>query len=194
MPYFISFEPSDKSKNILITPIEISFNVTERVYDKNQNIITIPEKEIYNTILESHLNKESYILIQLRVCNPNNDAAYSLNSAFNSFTIINGTISKDTKYFLKIIENTNDIELDLESAKNSEVFFQYTGVNNRYPIDVNEINIKYDGKTKILCWNQPIEYAEFNYTIYIDKKNNIKNKEYILYEVEKLKNLILLKK
>lgn len=188
--YYISFEEFGLNENIKILPIIKRYNITERYYDENPNIVIIPEGDIYDTVLTPPENKEPYIFIQMGICTEDKEVFYNLINSYNSSSIINENISKNTKYYSKIIKNIySDIELKLESHKDTKIFIKYAGINSKYQIIVNEIKLNYDKNLKKFNWNQPIENEEFKYTIYIDKKNNIKTKNYTLCNIEELNKI-----
>ena len=70
-----------------------------------------------------------------------------------------------------------------------EVFVKHVGIFERYQPLVYDIKFDYDKDTKILNWTQPIENEEFKYTIYIDKINNIKKREYTLCDIAEVSKL-----
>jgi len=70
-----------------------------------------------------------------------------------------------------------------------EVFVKHVGIFERYQPLVYDIQFNYDKDTKILNWTQPIENEEFKYTIYIDKINNIKKREYTLCDIAEVSKL-----
>ena len=58
------------------------------------------------------------------------------------------------------------------------MFVKHAGVKDKFEPNINKIEINYENKK--LNFTQPIEDEEFNYTIFIDQKDNIRNQGYTL--------------
>ena len=117
--------------------------------------------------------------------------SYEFLNACNSSNLgYNGEIQANTKNHFKSIENTKlDTELKMRADDGVEVFVKHVGIFERYQPLVYDIKFDYDKDTKILNWTQPIENEEFKYTIYIDKINNIKKREYTLCDIAEVSKL-----
>ena len=178
MDYFVSFKTETKDLNITIIPKLYEYNITYR------NMPEIPNKIIINntekTILTNPENKK-YLFVQMDVCTPNNSIKYEFKNAFNGVSLDEkGEISSDLKNNYKNILNTKlDTELLINTDnKNVNMFIKHTGVEEIFKPNIKKIEINY--KNKKLSFSQPIEGEEFNYTILVDKKDNIKNQGYTL--------------
>ena len=82
-----------------------------------------------------------------------------------------------------------DTELKLFGDDGVDVFVKHVGISERYNEPIKEIEIKYDKDTNILNWTQPIDNEEFVYTVYIDKIDALKNKEYTLCTLTEITKL-----
>ena len=97
---------------------------------------------------------------------------------------------KQIKNNFKTIDNTKlDTELEVEGDDGVEIFVKHVGINARYQPLINEMKFNYDKDTHILNFTQPIENEEFRYTVYIDKKNNLKRQSYTLCSITEVTKL-----
>ena len=178
MDYYVSFKTENKDLNITIIPKLYRYDSTYR------NMPEIPNKIIINnsekTILTNPENKE-YLFVQMDVCTSNNSVRYEFKNAFDGESLgEKGEISPDSKNIYKNILNTKlDTELLINTTdKDVNMFIKHTGVKNKFEPNINKIEINYNNKK--LNFTQPIEGEEFKYTIFIDKRDNIKNQGYTL--------------
>ena len=178
MEYFVSFKTVDKTQNITIIPDPKKYNTTNRNMPETPNKIVINDKE--QTILTNPENKE-YLFVQMDVCTPSSSIRYEFKNAFSGESLgEKGEIRYDSKNKYKTILNTKlDTELLINTDnKDVNMFVKHTGVNRKFQPNVKKIEISY--KDKKLKFTQPIGGEEFDYSILIDKKDNIKNQDYTL--------------
>ena len=177
--YYVSFKTTDKDRNITIIP-----NIT--MYDTlNRNLIdeakTFKINKEGKTILTNPDNKE-YVFVQMAICSSNSAVRYEFKNAFNGRALEgNGEIQSNSKFKFKKIPNIKlDTELIIKTDyKDVDMFIKHTGFDDKdFNPNVKPITIEY--KDKKIIFTQPIVNEQFKYTLYIDKKDNIRNKKYTL--------------
>ena len=185
MNYYVGFRTVDINQNITIVPKSIRYDTTERIFEGVKNKIIINNEQQSSTILTTPKNHETYLFTHIHVCTKNNIISYEFLNGYNSSNLgFNGEIQPNSKYQFISVDNTKlDTELKLKGDNGVEVFVKYVGLSFRYQPLINDIMINYDYTTRILSWNQPINEEEFEYNIYIDKLNVLKNSEYTLCSV-----------
>jgi hypothetical protein len=189
--YYVGFRTVELNQNITIVPKEIKYDTTERNLEGVINKITIGYEKEYSTILTPPKNNEPFIFTHIHVCTKKKALSYEFLNAYNSSNLgYNGEIQANSKNHFKSVENTKlDTELKMKADDGVVVFVKHVGVNNRYQPLVKDIVFNYDKDSKKLNWTQPIENEEFKYTIYIDKINNIKKREYTLCDIAEVSKL-----
>jgi hypothetical protein len=112
-------------------------------------------------------------------------------NAYNSVNLgYNGEIGANSKNNFITIENTKlDTELKLNGDNGVEVFVKHVGTPEKKQIIVRDIKFDYNIDSHVLNWTQPIEDEEFQYTIYIDKLDNIKKQGYTLCSITEVTKL-----
>jgi hypothetical protein len=112
-------------------------------------------------------------------------------NAYNSVNLgYNGEIGANSKNNFITIENTKlDTELKLNADNGVEVFVKHVGIPEKKQIVVRDIKFNYNKDSHVLNWTQPIEDEEFQYTIYIDKLDNIKKQGYTLCSITEVSKL-----
>ena len=178
MDYYVSFKTEKKENNITITPKIFKYDT------KNRNMPGIPNNifvdKTAKTILTNPNNK-NYLFIQMELCTPQAVVNYSFINAFNNIPLNEiGIISSWNKHPYICFNNTNlDTELLITSDyPGINMFIKHTGIDEKFDQYVKDIKISY--KDNKLTFTQPIEDEEFNYTILIDKKGNLKKFGYTL--------------
>ena len=195
MNYYVSFKTINNDQNITITPNFNKYSTEIRNIEGYANIIEILNKE-GRTLLTRPSNNEKYLFVQMDICSSDKSIEYEFYNAFyNSNLGQNGKIEAKSKNNFKIIENTylDTLLVFKNQNKNKEVpeiFIRHTGTNEKYEPTIKDIEISIDKKNKsIIQFNQPIAGEEFNYTIYIDKKDYLSKKKYNLCNFTKLTKL-----
>ena len=177
--YYVSFKTTDKDRNITIIP-----NIT--MYDTlNRNLIdeakTFKINKEGKTILTNPDNKV-YVFVQMAICSSNSAVRYEFKNAFNGRALEgNGEIQSNSKFKFKKIPNIKlDTELIIKTDyKDVDMFIKHTGFDDKdFNPNVKPITIEY--KDKKIIFTQPIVNEQFKYTLYIDKKDNIRNQKYTL--------------
>ena len=186
--YYVGFRTEELNQTIIITPKQLKYDTTERNLEGAKNKVTIKgeeEQSVYSTILTAPKNNEAYIFTHIHVCTKGEGLSYEFYNAYSGENIgYNGIIMSDTDYnYLSVPNSKLDTELKLRSNKNVEVFVKHVGISEAYNTNINNIKFNYNSKSQLLNWTQPIDDEEFKYTIFIDKINNIKNKEYTLCSI-----------
>ena len=83
-----------------------------------------------------------------------------------------------------MIENIRlDTELSMTLDTSSKIFVKHTGLNEEYYPDVKKISLSFNRTSNTLKFNQPIANEEFNYTIYVDYRDRLKNQNITLCSV-----------
>jgi len=156
-----------------------------------KNKLIIKSNNEYSTILTAPKNNEPFIFTHIHVCTKNKPLSYEFLNAYDSSNLgFNGEISPNTKFNFKTIDNPRlDTELKLHADNGVEVFVKHIGISERYQPLVKDIGFSYNKDTHLLNWTQPIENEEFQYTIYIDKLNNIKKQGYTLCSITDVSKL-----
>ena len=185
MNYYVGFRTVDLNQNITIIPKLKRYDTTERNIEGENNKIVIGYEQKYSTILTAPKNNEPFIFTHIHVCTKDKPLSYEFLNAYNSSNLgFNGEIQANTKYQFKSVDNTKlDTELKLSADDGVEVFVKHVGISERYQPLVNDIEISYNKKSRLLSWNQPIENEEFQYTIYIDKKGVLYKLGYTLCDI-----------
>jgi hypothetical protein len=115
------------------------------------------------------------------VCTKGSSIRYEFKNAFSGESLgEKGEIRYDSKNKYKSFLNTKlDTELLINTDyKDVNMFVKHTGVSEKFQPNVKKIEISY--KDKKLKFTQPIGGEEFDYSILIDKKENIKTQDYNL--------------
>jgi hypothetical protein len=131
----------------------------------------------------------------MEICTPNTSVEYEFYNAFDNTNLgQSGKIEENSKNNLKIIENAYlDTLLVLKNVNGNketpEVFIKHAGINENYQPKINDIKISSEKKGKKIIFNKPISGEEFNYTIYIDRKDYLSKQNYNLCNYTKLTKL-----
>ena len=188
--YYVGFRTVELNQNITITPILKKYDTTERNLEGAKNKISITNNNQYSTILTAPKNNDPFIFTHIQVCTKNKPLSYEFLNAYNYSYLFNGEIPANSNKNFIVIDNTKlDTELKLRADNGVEVFVKHVGVTENRILEVKDIIIDYNKSTCELNWTQPIDNEEFKYTIYIDKINNLKNKDYTLCSVTEISKL-----
>jgi len=189
--YYVGFRTVELNQNITIVPNLKKYDTTERNVEGAKNKLKISGENTYSTILTAPKNNEQYIFTHIHVCTRDKPLSYEFLNAYNSSNLgYNGEIQANTKFNFKTIDNIKlDTELKLHADNGVEVFVKHIGISERYQPLVKDIDFSYNNNTHLLNWTQPIENEEFQYTIYIDKLNNIKKQGYTLCSITDVSKL-----
>jgi hypothetical protein len=183
MKYYVAFKTVEQKQNITITPTFNNYST------KNRNLENIPLSMMItksgSTILTSPAENTKYIFFQMKVCSPEKTVEYQLLNAYNKSSLnIGGNIFSTDDIYFSIIENIRlDTELSMSLDTSSKIFVKHTGMNEEYYPDVKKISLSYNRTSNILKFNQPISNEAFTYTIYVDKRDNLKNQDITLCSV-----------
>jgi len=186
MKYHVGFRTVNKEQNIIINPISKQYNTTERNMEGVKNKVTISsDNGEISTILTAPKNHEDYIFIETCLCTRKAHVSYQFLNAYNQSNLgSNGELNNNNPK-INVIKNPKlDTELKFNKGKNGyEIFVKHSGYTSSTIYSQQKIVIKYNRETHVLEWTQPLLNENFNYTIYIDKINQIKNKNYTLCDV-----------
>ena len=189
--YYVGFRTVELNQNITIVPKLKKYDTTERNHEGARNKIKISGENSYSTILTAPKKNEPYIFTHIHVCTKNKPLSYEFLNAYNSVNLgYNGEIVANSKNNFITIDNTKlDTELKLNGDNGVEVFVKHVGIPEKKQIIVRDIKFGYNKDTHVLNWTQPIEDEEFQYTIYIDKLDNIKKQGYTLCSITEVTKL-----
>ena len=184
--YYVGFRTIELEDNLIITPIKLQYDTTERNLEGAKNRITISGEgsgsSVYSTILTAPANNNPYIFTHIHICTKEEGITYQFYNAYNRSNLgYNGNIMTDPGYdFMSVPNSKLDTELKLIGNKGVEVFVRHVGIDSYYQPYIERIAFSYDNKTHKLSWNKPIDNCEFKYNIFIDKIYNIRDKKYTL--------------
>ena len=189
--YYVGFRTVELNQNITIVPKLKKYDTTERNHEGARNKIKISGENSYSTILTAPKKNEPYIFTHIHVCTKNKPLSYEFLNAYNSVNLgYNGEIGANSKNNFITIENTKlDTELKLNGDNGVEVFVKHVGIPEKKQIIVRDFKFGYDKDSHVLNWTQPLENEEFQYTIYIDKLDNIKKQGYTLCSITEVTKL-----
>ena len=189
--YYVGFRTVNLDQNITITPKLISYDTTERNIENGKNKFKIDYTKSYSTILTAPKNNDPYIFVHIHVCTFDKGVTYDFYNAYNKSNLgHSGEIQANTKNNFQTIENTKlDTELEVQGDDGVEIFVKHVGISGRYQPLVNDIKFIYDKDTHMLNFSQPIDNEEFRYTVYIDKKGNLKRQSYTLCSITEVTKL-----
>ena len=191
LEYYVAFRTEEITQNITITPTLVSYVTKIRNMEGVPNTLNITNSG--STILSIPSNKTAYVFVQMHVCTPDKSINYEFRNAYYNTSLgAGGEIQANTKNYYKNIENTYlDTELVLNFTKRdkADFFVKHVGIDSQHQPVVRDINISYDPSTFELSFNQPIDKEAFNYTIYLDKKENLKKKSITLCTIATLSKI-----
>jgi hypothetical protein len=192
MKYYVGFRTVNKEQNIIINPISKKYNTTERNMEGVKNKVTISsDNGEISTILTAPKNHEDYIFIETCLCTRKAHVSYQFLNAYNQSNLgSNGELNNNNPK-INVIKNPKlDTELKFNKGKNGyEIFVKHSGYTSSTIYSQQKIVIKYNRETHVLEWTQPLLNENFNYTIYIDKINQIKKQNYTLCDVAEVTKL-----
>ena len=189
--YYVSFRTENIDLNITILPTLTKYSTNTRNIEGIPNSVPIKVNE-NSTILTTPANNKKYIFIEMLVCSANKSIGYEFKNAYNNTSLgETGTIQPNSINF-RNIENSNLDTLLIFSDKdivNTKVFVKHVGLNERYQPVLNELRISFAKSNKTFNFNQPIPGAEFEYTVYIDKKGLLSSQNYTLCSFAEMSKL-----
>ena len=187
MDFYVSFKAINNGQNITITPNFDKYSINKIIFEGYPNTIEIAKNE-ERILLTKLSNNEKYLFTQMEICTPDTSVEYEFyNTIYNSKLGETGKIEANSKNNFKNIENTYlDIYLVLKKNGNKgapEAFIRHSGANEVFKPSIKEIKVSFDGKVQCkIKFNQPNAGEEFNYTIFIDKKDYLL-KQIIIYAI-----------
>ena len=192
MNYYVGFRTVEKDQSIIINPVTKKYDTTERNLEgeKNKLRISSDSGEI-STILTAPKNHDDYIVIETCLCTRNAHVSYQFLNAYNKTNLgSNGELHNTSPKISSIKNPKLDTELKILKGQNGyEIFVKHTGYGSNSVLSQQKIVIKYNHDTHVLDWTQPLINENFNYTIYIDKINQIKKQNYTLCDIAEVSKL-----
>ena len=192
MNYYVGFRTVEKDQSIIINPVTKKYDTTERNLEgeKNKLRISSDSGEI-STILTAPKNHDDYIVIETCLCTRNAHVSYQFLNAYNKTNLgSNGELHNTSPKISSIKNPKLDTELKILKGQNGyEIFVKHTGYGSNSVLSQQKIVIKYNHDTHVLDWTQPLINENFNYTIYIDKINEIKKQNYTLCDIAEVSKL-----
>ena len=179
--YYVGFITAELNQNIIINQKLMTYDTNLRNFEDVNSKIKITD-ETSSIILTAPSNHNKYIFTYICICPKGENLSYEFYNAYNGSNLgYNDTINSVQGYDIKSVPNTKlDTELKLIGKKDLEIFIKYMGLDIEYKPTIENIAFSYNASEKKLEWTQPIKNEEFRYDIYIDKINNIKDKNYTL--------------
>ena len=189
--YYVGFRTVELNQNITIVPKPKKYDTTERNLEGAKNKLKISGDNSYSTILTAPKNNDPYIFTHIHVCTKDKALSYEFLNAYNSQNLgYNGEIQANSKNNFKTIKNIKlDTELKFNAVNGVEIYIKHVGISILFQPVVNEFKFNYNKTTHVLNWTQPIDDEEFQYTIYIDKIDNIKKQGYTLCSITEVTKL-----
>ena len=192
MNYYVGFRTVDIKQNIIITPIAKKYDTTERNIEGEKNKVKISDDsgEI-STILTAPKNHEKYVFVETCLCTKKQHVSYQFLNAYNHSNLGSDGELNNNNVKITVLENTLlDTELKIYKGQNgNEIFVKHVGYNSRIYSSPRKITIGYNRETQVLNWTQPLINEKFNYTIYIDKIDQIKRQKYTLCSIAEVTKL-----
>ena len=183
--YYVSFRTENISLNITIVPNPTKYATQMRNLEGIPNSVQITASKGNSTILTTPTNNKKYLFVEMLVCSVDKSVGYEFKNAYNNTSLgETGTIQPNSLIF-RNVENSNlDTLLEFDDINKNEqttkVFVKHIGLNEKYQPVVGELKLTFDKSSKTFKFDSPIPDAEFNYTIYIDKKGNLVSQAYTL--------------
>ena len=189
MDYYVGFRTIELSQNITILPTLIKYSTDNRNEESVGQSVSLTREGTYTTILTAPKNGENYVFVHIQICGKDQSMNYEFLNAYNESSLgASGEIQANTKNNFRSIENTKlDTELKLEGNSRVKLYIKHVGLQERYQPALKELEPTYSDKK--LSFIQPIENEEFKYTILVDKKDELKNKEITLCDVSEASKL-----
>ena len=190
LEYFVAFRTEVITQNITITPTLVSYVTKNRNTEGVPNSLNITNSG--STILSIPSQKTNSIFVQMQVCTADKSINYEFRNAFFNTSIGSGEIQANAKNYYINIDNTFlDTELVLNFTKRdkADFFVKHVGVDSPHKPVVRDINVTFDPSTSELSFSQPIDKEAFNYTIYLDRKDNLKKKSITLCTIASLSKI-----
>ena len=190
--YYVGFRTVNKDQNIIIKPWEIKYDTPERNMEGVKNKVKISTMTgDMSTILTAPANHEPYVFIETCLCTRKAHVSYQFLNAYNGTNLGNGGELNNNQPKINIIENPKlDTELKISKGQNGyEIFVKHTGYSSKTFYSPKKIKIYYNRTDDLLNWTQPLNNENFNYSIYIDKINNIKKQNYTLCDIAEVTRL-----
>ena len=190
--YYVGFRTVNKDQNIIIKPWEIKYDTPERNMEGVKNKVKISTMTgDMSTILTAPANHEPYVFIETCLCTRKAHVSYQFLNAYNGTNLGSGGELNNNQPKINIIENPKlDTELKISKGQNGyEIFVKHTGYSSKAFYSPKKIKIYYNRTDDLLNWTQPLNNENFNYSIYIDKINNIKKQNYTLCDIAEVTRL-----
>ena len=190
--YYVGFRTVNKDQNIIIKPWEIKYDTPERNMEGVKNKVKISTMTgDMSTILTAPANNEPYVFIETCLCTRKAHVSYQFLNAYNGTNLGSGGELNNNQPKINIIENPKlDTELKISKGQNGyEIFVKHTGYSSKTFYSPKKIKIYYNRTDDLLNWTQPLNNENFNYSIYIDKINNIKKQNYTLCDIAEVTRL-----
>ena len=190
--YYVGFRTVNKDQNIIIKPWEIKYDTPERNMEGVKNKVKISTMTgDMSTILTAPANHEPYVFIETCLCTRKAHVSYQFLNAYNGTNLGSGGELNNNQPKINIIENPKlDTELKISKGQNGyEIFVKHTGYSSKAYYSPKKIKIYYNRTNDVINWTQPLNNENFNYSIYIDKINNIKKQNYTLCDIAEVTRL-----
>ena len=190
--YYVSFRTVNLDQNIIIKPSERKYDTTERNMEGVKNKVTISTMTgEMSTILTAPKNNDPYVFIETCLCTKKAHVSYQFLNAYNGSNLGSAGELNNNQPKINVINNPKlDTELKISKGQNGyEIFVKHAGYASKMLYSPQKIKVNYNRNTNVLNWTQPLINENFNYSIYIDKINNIKKQNYTLCDIAEVTRL-----
>ena len=183
MKYYVGFKTVNRNQAIKITPTLNKYSTNLRNMENIATSITVTKNT--STILTAPAENTQFIFLQMQVCTDSKVVEIDLLNAYNRTSLGYGDyVDSYQNIYYRTIENIKlDTELNMLVDTSAKVFVKHVGINEEYYPGIDDIILHFDKANNTITFNQPITEEEFKYTIYVDQKGNIKDKNYNLCSV-----------
>ena len=184
--YYISIKPvvSTEQKEVMeVIPKLYEYDVKERNFEEVGKNIKIDSSGKASTILTPPKFHQDSIFVQIQNCNLE-PISVSFSNAYNKDSILNKKeISKGKNFFEKFENTFFETELHIEGPKDNNVFVKHVGTYDFIDLKFKEepLNITYNSDLSQIEIERPTDkFEEMNYTVFIAKSGELKNKGFTL--------------
>ena len=187
--YYLIIKPCEKIEKI---KIQINFEKYDFFQEIELNTfyaLKIPEKNESGIIISSINRPKSYI--QMFLCDIDILTHFEIYNSFYKNEYISDYLNTEQYSFYNIEENPLDLSISFKekNGKNSNIFINHFSNSNALNETINrKFAIEYNNKTNSIHLIKSIN-ATFNYTIFLDKKDSLIDKNINLCEINSINDL-----
>ena len=187
--YYLIMKPSDKIENIKIQINFEKYDFFQEVEFNTFYVLKIPEKNESGIIIPSENRPKSYI--QMFSCEIDKLIHFEIYNSFYKNQYISDYLPSEQYHFYNVEENLLDLSISFKekNGKNANVFINHFTNFKALNETINKkFVIEYNNVTNSIHLIKPIN-ATFNYTIFLDKKGSLLDKNISLCEINSINGL-----